>query len=156
MTGPQRQIVVQADVRRLDRIVGNLLDNASLHAPGTSVEVHVGDDGSDATVTVADRGPGVPEEILEHLFERFYKADASRHGGSSGLGLAIAAEHAALLGGSLSARNRDGGGLEATLRLPKAVSESLPAGDALDTSGRDAGSGSDAGTAPTEQARPNA
>ena len=49
--------------------------------------------------SVADRGPGVPPDRLDRIFERFYKADPSRHGGSSGLGLAIAAEHAALLGG---------------------------------------------------------
>jgi len=153
--GPPAQVVVAADVRRLDRIIGNLLDNAGEHAPGTPVEVRVGDDGANAIVTVGDRGPGVPEDVLEHLFERFYKADASRHGGSSGLGLAIAAEHAALLGGSLSARNRDGGGLEVTLRLPRVVSESLLAGDVLDTARDDAGGGSDAGSAPTEQARPN-
>src|SRR4029079_838672 len=107
--------------------------NAGLHAPGAAVEVQVRDQGANATVTVADRGPGVPAEVLEHLFERFYKAAASRHGGSSGLGLAIAAEHAALLGGALSARDRPGGGLEVTLRLPRFVSESLPTGDVLDT-----------------------
>ena len=49
-------------------------------------------------------GPGVPPDRLERIFERFYKADPSRHGGSSGLGLAIAAEHAALLGGYLTRR----------------------------------------------------
>jgi len=118
--------------------------------------VLVREEGAGATVTVADRGPGVPTDVLAHLFERFYKADASRHGGSSGLGLAIAAEHATLLGGELSARNREGGGLEVTLRLPSVVSESLPAGDALDTPGPDAGDGSSAGVAPTEQARPKA
>ena len=156
VTGPQAPIVVAADVRRLDRIVGNLLDNASEHAPGAPVEVLVREEGAGATVTVADRGPGVRADVLAHLFERFYKADASRHGGSSGLGLAIAAEHATLLGGELSARNREGGGLEVTLRLPSVVSESLPAGDALDTPGPDAGDGSSAGVAPTEQARPKA
>ena len=73
---------------------------------------------TEATVEVADRGPGVPTDALAHLFDRFYKADASRHGGSSGLGLAIAAEHAALLGGGLAAENRQGGGLAVTLRVP--------------------------------------
>ena len=72
-----------------------------------------------------------------HLFERFYKADPSRHGGSSGLGLAIAAEHAALLGGTLTATDRPGGGLVVELRLP--VTESLPAGDETAMSRDDAG-----------------
>ena len=68
-------------------------------------------------------------DALPHLFDRFYKADPSRGaaGSSSGLGLAIAAEHAALLGGSLRARNRPGGGLIVALTLP--VTRSLPAGD---------------------------
>ncbi len=54
-------------------------------------------------IAVEDRGPGVATDRLDRIFERFYKADPSRHGGSSGLGLAIAAEHAALLGGELRA-----------------------------------------------------
>jgi two-component system sensor histidine kinase MtrB len=69
----------------------------------------------------------VPPDRLPLIFERFSKGDPSRHGGSSGLGLAIAAEHAGLLGGRLFAANRPGGGLELTLRLP--VTGSLPAGD---------------------------
>jgi len=78
-------------------------------------------------IAVADRGPGVPADRLARIFDRFYKADPSRHGGSSGLGLAIAAEHAALLGGELEAANRDGGGLWIWLRLP--VTQPLPGGD---------------------------
>ena len=65
------------------------------------------------------------------LFDRFYKADPSRTGGSSGLGLAIASEHAALLGASLRARQRPGGGLVFALTLP--VTEPLPASDLADT-----------------------
>jgi two-component system sensor histidine kinase MtrB len=78
-------------------------------------------------VTVADRGPGVPPDALGRLFDRFYKADPSRSSGSSGIGLAIAAEHAALLGGSLRAEAREGGGLVFRLHLP--VTNSLPGGD---------------------------
>ena len=125
------ELIVQTDPRRLDRILGNLLDNAREHAPGAAVDVSLGRDGRDAVLLeVADRGPGVPADRLPGLFERFAKADASRPGGS-GLGLAIAAEHAALLGGSLSARERPGGGLVFTLRLP--VTERLPPGALADT-----------------------
>jgi signal transduction histidine kinase len=152
--GPSGPIVVAADVRRLDRIVGNLLDNARQHAPDASVEVQVGEAQGEAFVTVGDRGPGVSPDALAHLLDRFYKADASRHAGSSGLGLAIAAEHAALLGGALRASNRPGGGLEVTLRLP--VTGSLPGRDPDDTHGGEADLGSDAAPAPTEPARPNA
>jgi two-component system sensor histidine kinase MtrB len=163
LTLPDRRIVVEADVRRLDRIVGNLLDNARQHAPGAAVEVTVGLDvapGGEAApgngaapagdadpagptaerpavappalafVRVEDRGAGVPPDVLPRLFDRFFKADVSRAAGSSGLGLAIAAENAALLGGSLQAANREGGGLAVTLRL--AVTGSLPASDPAD------------------------
>lgn len=134
---PPEPVVVDADVRRLDRIVGNVLDNARRHAPDAPVEVVVAQaDGDEAVVRVADRGPGVAAAALPHLFERFYKADASRHGSSSGLGLAIAAEHAALLGARLSAENREGGGLVVTLRLP--VARSLPAAHGTDTVEREA------------------
>jgi two-component system sensor histidine kinase MtrB len=130
---PPDPVVVESDVRRLDRIVGNVLDNARIHAPGSPVEVTLALGGGEAAITVADRGPGVGEEALGHLFDRFYKADPSRAAAASasGLGLAIAAEHAALLGGSLRATARTGGGLAFTLRLP--VTRSLPDGHGADT-----------------------
>jgi signal transduction histidine kinase len=134
---PERSLTITSDARRLDRIVGNLLDNARSHASGTPVEVTVAADDDSAIVSVADGGPGVAPAALDHIFERFYKADPSRSGGSSGLGLAIAQEHAALLGGSLAARNRPAGGLEVSLTLP--VTRSLPGGDPLGPSaGEDA------------------
>ena len=119
--------VIDTDPRRLERILGNLLDNAREHAAGTPVDVDVAVSADALVISVADRGPGVPPERMPHIFERFYKADPSRHAGSSGLGLAIAAEHAELLGGTLDAEARDGGGLRMELRLP--VTGSLPAGD---------------------------
>lgn len=151
---PDEPVAVEADVRRLDRILGNLLDNARDHAPGSVVEVDVvvDRDARAARMRVADRGPGVAPHAVEHLFDRFFKADASRHEGSSGLGLAIAAEHAALLGGRLVAENREGGGLGVTLVLP--VTRSLPGRDGRDTHEDDAGDGSSATPAPTTSARP--
>jgi two-component system sensor histidine kinase MtrB len=124
---PETPVIIESDVRRLERILGNLLDNAREHAAGAPVEVTLTARGPDLVVAVADRGPGVPPDRLAHIFERFYKVDPSRHGGSSGLGLAIAGEHAALLGGTLTAEPREGGGLRMALRLP--VTRSLPAGD---------------------------
>jgi len=67
------------------------------------------------------------------IFDRFTKVDPSRSGGSSGLGLAIAAEHAALMNGYLQAMNREGGGLRLELVLPADVAGSLRAGDAMAT-----------------------
>ena len=145
---PAEPVIVESDVRRLDRIVGNLLDNARTHAPGVPVEVSLSREGNDATIVVADRGPGVAPETLGHLFDRFFKAEPSRRSGSSGLGLAIAAEHAALLGGTLAARARAGGGLELSLTLP--VTRSLPDGGPSDTSGGEHASTTDATSAPID------
>ena len=133
---PEEPLVVDTDPRRLERILGNLLDNAREHAPGAAVEVSVEVGPEEIALVVADRGPGVPADRLQRIFERFYKADPSRHGGSSGLGLAIAAEHAALLGGYLMAANRPDGGLRIELRLP--VTGSLPRGDVPANGGPDA------------------
>jgi len=138
---PTEPMVVSSDPRRLDRILGNLLDNAREHAPGAPVEVSLTRTAEGVVVVVADRGPGVPPDALPHVFERFYTADPSRSGGSSGLGLAIAAEHAALLGGSLRARSRPGGGLVFAVTLP--VTHSLPTGDVADTLEVDAGATSE-------------
>jgi two-component system sensor histidine kinase MtrB len=118
---PDEPVVIETDHRRLERILGNLLDNAREHAPGAAVEVELRVTDDALVLAVSDGGPGVPPDRLERIFERFYKTDASRHGGSSGLGLAIAAEHAALLGGTLQAVNRPGGGLRVELRLPRAA-----------------------------------
>ena len=127
---PAPTVVADTDPRRVERILGNLLDNAREHAGGADVEVVLAADPDGAvTLAVEDRGPGVPTERLEHIFERFTKLDPSRRGGSSGLGLAIAAEHAAILRGYLEAASRDGGGLRVVLAIPGAVARSLPAGD---------------------------
>jgi two-component system sensor histidine kinase MtrB len=81
--------------------------------------------GDDAIVEVSDEGPGIPEAHLPHVFERFYKADPSRPRGS-GLGLAIAAEHARLLGGTLTVASSEGNGATFTLRTPSRRTETAP------------------------------
>ncbi len=132
-------MVVESDPRRLDRILGNLLDNAREHAGGVGVEVAIEPRPDEIVISVSDRGPGVPADRLDHIFERFAKLEPSRSGGSSGLGLAIAAEHAALLDGYLQAMGREGGGLRMELVLPRSVTRSLRAGDASVTAGIDGG-----------------
>ena len=126
----EEPLIVETDPRRLERILGNLLDNAREHAPGALVVVRLRRTDDHVVLTVADRGPGVAADRIDRIFDRFYMADPSRRGGS-GLGLAIAAEHAALLGGELTARNRDGGGLALELVLP--VTNPLPPGDGAAT-----------------------
>lgn len=105
--------------RLLKRCLGNLVDNAVVH--GGSAEILVEDTPTAVTVTIADRGPGIPEAELEKVFDPFYRREASRsrETGGTGLGLSIARAVAEFHGGLLSLRNRDGGGLEAVLSLPR-------------------------------------
>jgi signal transduction histidine kinase len=114
-------LTVRTDRRRLERIVANLLDNARVHAGGQSVTVDARLQATTLVIEVADRGPGVPGDELDRIFDRFTKADAARGRGGSGLGLAIVREHARALGASVTARNRDGGGLLIEVRLPVEV-----------------------------------
>jgi signal transduction histidine kinase len=112
---------VRTDRRRLERIVANLLDNAREHGGGREVVVVAGHDGRDLRIEVADRGPGVPDQELDRIFDRFTKGDQARAGGGSGLGLAIVREHVRVLGGSVVARQRKGGGLVVEVALPAPV-----------------------------------
>ena len=124
------EVLLQSDPRRLERIVANLVGNALDHG-GHGVAVRVGRDGVGTFVEVADRGPGIAPDHLAHLFERFYKADASRSGRGTGLGLAIAQENARLLGGEIEVWSELGEGSRFTLRLPasEAVTQTLRGGD---------------------------
>ncbi len=108
---------VSTDPRAIERIVGNLLDNAVHHAPGSDVDVIARRRDGAVTVEIADRGPGVRPGEVDRIFDRFSMGDGSRHGGG-GLGLAIARAHARRLGGDLMAQPREGGGLSMILRLP--------------------------------------
>jgi signal transduction histidine kinase len=112
-------VVVRADGLRLEQIVDNLLSNALRHVPrGGQVEVAVNRDGAEGVVVVSDDGPGFTEESLPHVFDRFYRAEASRTTPGSGLGLAIVREIAARHGGSVEAASRAEGGASLTVRLP--------------------------------------
>ncbi len=113
--------VVNGDRSALERLVQNLIDNAVKYAGGAELLVrHTSDR---ARVTVADRGPGIPEAELDRMFEPFerHEPSRSRSTGGLGLGLAIARSIALAHGGSISAQNREGGGLEVTLDLPLAA-----------------------------------
>ncbi|MDQ1703875.1 MAG: two-component system, OmpR family, sensor histidine kinase MprB, partial [Frankiaceae bacterium] len=112
-------VTVRGVTGRLDRAVANMLDNAGKFSPpGAPVDVALAADGS---LTVADRGPGVPDEALPHVFDRFYRADEARALPGSGLGLAIVQQVAEGHGGTISMANRPGGGAVAMLVLPAAA-----------------------------------
>jgi signal transduction histidine kinase len=107
-----------AKPQALKRCLTNLILNAVKF--GTRADLHI-EDGADLVIRVRDRGPGIPEEELERVFEPFYRLESSRNrdSGGTGLGLSIARDIAQAHGGSLQLANLPGGGLEATLRLPR-------------------------------------
>jgi two-component system sensor histidine kinase MprB len=112
-TAPVR---VRGVATRLDRAVANMLDNAGKFSPPDApVDVTLQRDGA---LTVADRGPGVPEQALPFVFDRFYRADEARAMPGSGLGLAIVKQVVDEHGGTISLVNRPGGGAVATMTLP--------------------------------------
>lgn len=103
------------------RALGNLLENALRHSPaGTPVELEVFRTGDALVFEVRDRGPGVPREHRERLFEPFQTGPPRGGSGGTGLGLAIARGAARAQGGDVEYRPREGGGSVFALRLPAA------------------------------------
>jgi signal transduction histidine kinase len=103
----------------LKRCLSNLLTNAVKY--GKSARVEIEDSAAELVVRVVDDGPGIPPEMLEQVFEPFFRLESSRNAdtGGVGLGLSIARDIAQAHGGSVALRNRAPHGLEATLRLPR-------------------------------------
>ncbi|MET8867358.1 HAMP domain-containing sensor histidine kinase [Nonomuraea sp. NPDC004580] len=112
---------VRLDPRRVDVVLANLVGNALRHGgPDVSVTVRVEPAPDRVAVIVTDDGPGIPADLLPHVFDRFTKGDSARsRSEGSGLGLAIAAENARLHGGALTATTPPGGGTTMTLTLPR-------------------------------------
>jgi signal transduction histidine kinase len=102
----------------LRRVLGNLIDNALKFGGAAEINVAALPD-DQVTISVLDRGPGIPEQSLEAVFEPFYRLETSRnrHTGGTGLGLAIARQLTLAMNATLSLHNRPGGGLEARLTL---------------------------------------
>jgi signal transduction histidine kinase len=123
LIAPQ-EVSLQADPEDLELIWVNLLENAVQYSPvGSKVTIHVErNGGSTACVSVQDSGPGIPEEQLPHVFQRFYRGDPSRSRstGGFGLGLAICKAMVTAYGGQIQATNRDGNGngTEMKVELP--------------------------------------
>ena len=111
--------VIHTRPHALRRVLVNLTDNALKFAGAAQLRVEP-EEGDSLSVTVMDRGPGIAEEELARVIEPFYRVENSRNRstGGTGLGLAIAQQLAQALGGTLTLRNREGGGLCAELRLP--------------------------------------
>src|SRR5437016_14535836 len=108
----------------IERAVANLLDNAAKWTPpGGEVEVAV----RGGEVTVRDHGPGIAEEDLPFVFDRFYRARTARGMPGSGLGLAIVRQVAEAHGGEVVAQPAEGGGTRMTLRVNGRIRGSAPA-----------------------------
>jgi two-component system sensor histidine kinase MprB len=108
------ETAVRGAPERIHRAVSNLLDNAVKWTPaGAAVEVHAGG----GAVSVRDHGPGIADEDLPYVFDRFYRAQAARGLRGSGLGLAIVRQVAESHGGLVTAERADGGGTVVRLQL---------------------------------------
>lgn len=113
-------LMVEGDRASLLRVVSNLLDNAIKWSPeGGVVRVEVADEGELAALSVEDQGPGIPEQDISRVFERFYKGDPSRANPGVGLGLAIVKHLVRAHGGAVSVATPPGRGARFTVRLPK-------------------------------------
>lgn len=120
---------VDGDRARLGQVIRNLVENAVTYTPaGGTVTVTIEPAARVVRLTVRDTGPGIPEQHLPFIFERFYRADASRTRatGGAGLGLAIVKQLVSAHGGTVGAGNAPGGGALFTVELP--VSPALPGG----------------------------
>src|SRR5260221_14406695 len=130
-TAPGREIhltadgpaVVSGDAHQLRQVLGNLMRNALVHAPGpTPVEVTVSKDDLNVAIEVRDHGPGLPAGNPRQLFQRFWRAEAGRRRGrgGAGLGLAIVGEIVDAHGGMVDASDAADGGARFVVRLPRA------------------------------------
>jgi two-component system sensor histidine kinase MtrB len=114
-------VTIKADMRRVERIMRNLLSNALDHCEGTPIEIQIRSTDSEVAIGVRDFGSGLDESSLIRVFDRFWRADPSRARvrGGTGLGLSIALEDARLHNGELDAWGRPGRGANFVLTLPR-------------------------------------
>ncbi len=111
------------DAQNLERAITNLLDNAiKFSPPEGTVSVTL----TEGLISIVDEGPGIAEEDLEHIFDRFYRSDRARNTPGTGLGLSIVAHTADAHGGVVRAGNQAGSGARFTLRVPPIVVKAEP------------------------------
>lgn len=112
--------LVWVDAVLLQQVVMNLMDNVLKYAPAESpVEISAQFTDSTVSLSVSDRGPGIPDGCHERIFEKFYRVETESACGGVGLGLALCRAIAGAHGGTLEARNRPDGGAVFTLTLPR-------------------------------------
>jgi two-component system sensor histidine kinase MtrB len=127
VVGDQQPVVAEADARRVERILRNLVVNAVEHGEGRDVVVRLAAAGGAVAVAVRDYGVGLKPGEAARVFNRFWRADPARARttGGTGLGLSIALEDARLHGGWLQAWGEPGGGSQFRLTLPRTADEPL-------------------------------
>jgi two-component system sensor histidine kinase MtrB len=120
-------VIIKADIRRVERIMRNLLSNALDHAEDKPVNVTIVSTESEVAIGVRDYGTGIEAAALSRVFDRFWRADPSRARvrGGTGLGLSIALEDARLHNGELDAWGLPGEGAHFVLTLPKIAGEQI-------------------------------
>ena len=114
----EEDCVVQSTKDEIHQVIYNLTDNALKYSSSGTVQVTLEKDGDTVVLSVADQGPGIPEEDLERIFDRFFRVDKarSRAAGGTGLGLSIVSDTVKRRGGSVRAENRPEGGALFTVR----------------------------------------
>jgi two-component system sensor histidine kinase KdpD len=116
---PTAPLLVRLDFSLVQHALANLLLNAASHTPaGTPIEVQAQLADGNLNLRVADRGPGIPPDVLPRIFDKFFRAPSAPTGGS-GLGLTIVKGFVEAQGGTIAAENRPGGGALFTIRLPQ-------------------------------------
>ncbi|MGH4032873.1 MtrAB system histidine kinase MtrB [Actinomycetota bacterium Odt1-20B] len=127
IVGDQQPVVAEADARRVERVLRNLVVNAVEHGEGKDVMVRLAAAGGAVAVAVRDYGVGLKPGEATRVFSRFWRADPARARttGGTGLGLSIALEDARLHGGWLQAWGEPGGGSQFRLTLPRTADEAL-------------------------------
>ncbi|MEU3529707.1 MtrAB system histidine kinase MtrB [Streptomyces sp. NPDC038707] len=127
VVGDQQPVVAEADARRVERVLRNLVVNAVEHGEGKDVVVRLAAAGGAVAVAVRDYGVGLKPGEATRVFSRFWRADPARARttGGTGLGLSIALEDARLHGGWLQAWGEPGGGSQFRLTLPRTADEPL-------------------------------
>lgn len=127
IVGDQQPVVAEADARRVERVLRNLVVNAVEHGEGQDVVVRLAAAGGAVAVAVRDYGVGLKPGEATRVFSRFWRADPARARttGGTGLGLSIALEDARLHGGWLQAWGEPGGGSQFRLTLPRTADEAL-------------------------------
>ncbi|GGZ76291.1 two-component sensor histidine kinase [Streptomyces subrutilus] len=125
--GDTQPVIAEADARRVERVLRNLVVNAVEHGEGRDVVVRLASAGGAVSVAVRDYGVGLKPGEATRVFNRFWRADPARARttGGTGLGLSIAVEDARLHGGWLQAWGEPGGGSQFRLTLPRTADEPL-------------------------------